>query len=115
CRAARVQGRGALLHDAALLSRILARSVTRRWDEIAPPALLPRNPDSLSDVQWEVLRLVARGLSNAEIARARTVSEKAVEHAVTRLCRKLGIDSSSGANSRVMLTRYYFTLTGARA
>lgn len=103
------------LPDAALLSRILARSVVRRRDGDAPPALLPRNSDSLSDVQWEVLRLVARGLSNAEIARARSVSEKAVEHAVTRLCKRLEIDGSSGANSRVMLTRYYFARTGSGA
>lgn len=105
------------LPDAALLGRILARSVARRTGQARdlPAPLAPRAPHDLTQVQLEVLRLVARGMSNAEIAAARSVSEKAVENTITRLCRRLGIASDAGSNARVLLTRYYFTMSGSGA
>lgn len=105
------------LPDAALLGRILARSVARRTGQVSdlPAPLAPHAPHDLTQVQLEVLRLVARGMSNAEIAAARSVSEKAVENTITRLCRRLGIASDAGSNARVLLTRYYFTMSGSGA
>lgn len=105
------------LPDAALLGRILARSVARRTGQARelPAPLAPHAQHDLTQVQLEVLRLVARGMSNAEIAAARSVSEKAVENTITRLCRRLGIASDAGSNARVLLTRYYFTMSGSGA
>lgn len=105
------------LPDAALLGRILARSAARRTGQVSdlPAPLAPHAPHDLTQVQLEVLRLVARGMSNAEIAAARSVSEKAVENTITRLCRRLGIASDAGSNARVLLTRYYFTMSGSGA
>lgn len=67
----------------------------------------------LSDSQIETLRLLAYGLSNSEIAKVRVVSEKAVEHAITRAAATLGLDRSDSTNVRVALARTYFELTGA--
>ena len=62
-------------------------------------------PDDLNTAQWETLRLVAAGYTNAEIARRRQMSEDAVNKAITRLVRTLGLRASGDENVRVMLAR----------
>lgn len=66
----------------------------------------------LTDAQVEVLRLVAEGCTNAEIARRRVVSERSVEAAVARILRRLNITPGEGENSRVLLTGAYYALIG---
>lgn len=74
-------------------------------------------PDSsvtgLTQSQVETLRLLACGLSNAEIARVRVVTEKSVEQAIARAAKRLGVTAASGTNQRVALAREYFAMTGA--
>lgn len=67
----------------------------------------------LSDSQVETLRLLAYGLSNAEIASIRVVAERSIEQAIRRLASTLKIEETSGSNQRVALAREYFRLTGA--
>jgi two-component system, NarL family, nitrate/nitrite response regulator NarL len=66
----------------------------------------------LTDSQVETMRLVAEGLSNAEIAERRCVTVGAVEVAVSRIARALGIQHDRAHNQRVMITREYYRLTG---
>lgn len=68
----------------------------------------------LSSGQLEVLRLVAAGYSNREIARRRVVTEATIEKAVARLIRQLGITVAADQNARVLLTRAYRELTGGQ-
>ena len=65
----------------------------------------------LTSHQLDVLRLLASGRSNAEIAEALDVGEKAVERTVQRILEALGIDRSSG-NVRVLAARAYAELAG---
>ena len=65
----------------------------------------------LTDLQIEVLRLVAAGESNARIAERQGVSEKAVERTVQRISDTLGLDDATG-NRRVLMSRAYVELTG---
>ena len=76
------------------------------------PLLPPTGVRELSDVQIETLRLVARGLSNAEIARQRGVTERAVEAAIARLTRHLGVAPDAALNQRVHLAQVYFRSLG---
>jgi DNA-binding NarL/FixJ family response regulator len=84
---------------------LLAPSVTRRLlDEFArggapgpggeaaeaPPAVVP-GLDELTSRELEVFRLMARGLSNAEIAGELVVSETTVKTHVARVLMKLGV------------------------
>src|SRR5437764_14160211 len=56
-----------------------------------------RQPTLLSKREEEVLRLVAEGLTNKEIARRHFVTENTVKTHVTSLFNKLGVDSRAHA------------------
>lgn len=67
----------------------------------------------LSDNQVEIMRLVAEGFSNAEIARRRHLSEPAVEKAIARLIKQLELTPGRTDNARVLITQEYYSLIGA--
>ena len=69
--------------------------------------------NSFTDVQIETLRLLAQGLSNAEIGRTRFVSEKSVEQIVARIALHFGFLPDRTKNLRVLLTGEYFKWLGA--
>ena len=76
---------------------LLAPSVTRRVIEEfvrRPPESVRTPPPALAELtarEADVLRLIARGLSNAEIAAELVVSETTVKTHVARLLMKLGL------------------------
>lgn len=76
------------------------------------PSELRGSLSKLSDVQLETLRLVASGLSNAEIAKRRKVTEKSVEASIARLFKALHIEKTHSSNQRVVLARMYFESQG---
>jgi DNA-binding NarL/FixJ family response regulator len=65
-----------------------------------------------TDSQIETLRLVAQGLSNAEIARRRFVTERAVEVSISRVAKALGLESDSARNQRVHMAKVFFRALG---
>lgn len=91
--------------DAALKMSTNIPDASRQADAVARV--------QLSDGQAEILRLVANGFSNAEIARRAHLSESAVIKALGRLLDQLSIDPKPGENNRVLLTQAYFHMTGA--
>ena len=68
---------------------------------------------TLSDQQVEIMRLIATGSSNADIARRRFINEASVEKAIARLIKQLDLKAGKDQNQRVMIAQLYFQLTGA--
>ena len=66
-----------------------------------------------TDIQIETFRLLAKGLSNSEIAKVRFVSEKSVEQIVARIAQHLRILPDRSRNLRVVLTGEYFKWIGS--
>jgi DNA-binding NarL/FixJ family response regulator len=71
------------------VTRRLIEEFVRRPPDVARP--LPRELEQLTPRESEILRLVARGLSNAEIAGQAFVSEPTVKTHVARILMKLGL------------------------
>jgi hypothetical protein len=68
---------------------------------------------AMTDTQIETLRLVAIGLSNAEIGRVRFVSEKSVEQIVARIAGHFAIAPDRTRNLRVLIAGHYYKWIGA--
>ncbi len=67
----------------------------------------------LTDTQAEVLRLVADGMTNAQIGRTRYVSEKSVEQVISRVAQELHVHPDANKNMRVQLVSEYYRWLGA--
>jgi two-component system nitrate/nitrite response regulator NarL len=96
---------------------VLKRAVTEALDaprgrRTGAPEVIIRGR-RLSDNQVEIMRLIAEGLSNAEIARRRHLTDAAVEKAITRLIKQLDLSPTRDQNARILITQAYFALIGA--
>jgi DNA-binding NarL/FixJ family response regulator len=85
------------IHIVAKGDALLAPSITRRlldrFAEQAPqdPAKPPPQLESLTERELEVLKLIAKGWSNAELAERLFLSETTVKTHVSSVLRKLGL------------------------
>jgi len=88
--AIRTVARGGTYLDPSLATKVLGGIMGR------PPGAVSSSGDALSDREEEVLRLIARGYTNREIATHLDVSVKTVETHKARAMEKLGLDSRAG-------------------
>lgn len=71
-----------------------------------------RSRIALTSHQIEIMRLVAQGNTNQEIAAKLETSEKAIEHVISRTLQKIGVTRDSKLNPRVQLVKAYAELSG---
>jgi len=72
----------------------------------------PNDFGHLTSSQIATLRLIAEGLSNQEIARKQSITEKSVEQQVGRIAKRLGIERNLERNVRVSIARAFFRHVG---
>ena len=87
----------------AMLKPLAKRSLP--WTRSGPLA-------AMSTIQIEIMKEIAEGLSTTEIARARGVSEQAIDKSISRISKHLGIPKSADTNQRVQIVRAYFANKG---
>jgi DNA-binding NarL/FixJ family response regulator len=85
--------------------RVVVRQVARQSIYLAPSGAEAGGPEAAADPeltsrQREVLGLIARGASNAEIAAMLWVTERTVKFHVSNIYRKLGVDNRTEATRR---------------
>jgi DNA-binding CsgD family transcriptional regulator len=68
--------------------------------------------ESLTDLQIDIWRAVAAGLSSSEIAEKRGISEKAVEATLARIYLFLEIKKDKAHNPRVLLVNAFKRMSG---
>ncbi len=71
--------------------------------------------DKLRDGQIEIMRLIACGYTNSEIASQRFLREASVGKAIARLIKQLNLPAGSERNPRVLITQAYFALIAGSA
>jgi DNA-binding NarL/FixJ family response regulator len=80
------------------------------------PCRSDKHPSSskvpLNDKQVDVLKMLAGGLTNSEIAIRTASTEKVVEHTISRIFHLLDLGKSPELNSRVQIARAFELLTG---
>jgi DNA-binding NarL/FixJ family response regulator len=86
-RAIRALAAGSTHLDPAVQQRLIAAVVEPRGTDTAPAQL----PDDLTPREAETLKLIAAGLSNAEIAATLVVSDATVKTHINRVFRKTGV------------------------
>ncbi|MEV0401973.1 response regulator transcription factor [Actinoallomurus sp. NPDC050550] len=84
--AVRVIASGEALLDPAITRTLIQRALPALTTSVTPPRF-----EALSERETQVLRLLAQGMSNAEIATVLVVSEATVKTHVSRLLTKLGL------------------------
>ena len=86
---------GAEVRDGRLDKRAVDAVITAAGHK--PPQVRRAQSVALSEREIEVLRLVARQLSNKQIARELGISDKTVEHHVSHIFDKTGVTTRTGA------------------
>ena len=93
--------------DVSVLAEVILAAADDAYDG---DKALPSLP--FTQTQIDILRLVAAGYSNQAIAKERVVTERAVEVAVSRLAKHLGLRETPGVNQRVHIATTFFREMG---
>jgi DNA-binding NarL/FixJ family response regulator len=86
-----VNGVRTITRGESLLSPTVTRTLIGRFADRIRPTAAPTSDDVLAPREREVLRLIARGLSNAEIAEELVISFETVKTYVSRILTKLDL------------------------
>lgn len=83
-----------VMEGGTVLEPIIARKFWNYFQSVqAKPQAKPENPWGLSEVEFDVLRYVAKGLSNAEVGQVMTLERRTVRTHLSHIYRKMGVHS----------------------
>ncbi len=83
-----------VMEGGTVLEPIIAKRFWNYFQSLGkPPEPKPSNPWSLTELELEILRYVAKGLSNAEVGRVMSIERRTVRTHLGHLYRKMGVSS----------------------
>jgi DNA-binding NarL/FixJ family response regulator len=84
-----------VMEGGTVLEPLIARRFWNYFQSIQakPPEPAKQNPWGLTPTEFDVLRYVAKGLSNAEVGRVMTLERRTVRTHLTHIYRKMGVNS----------------------
>ena len=83
-----------VMEGGTVLEPIIAKRFWNYFQSIqAKPPEKQENPWDLSPIEFEVLRYVAKGLSNAEVGQVMTMERRTVRTHLSHIYRKMGVNS----------------------
>lgn len=110
------EGCGFLRKEAVLSTKDIMNAidslVASKEKEVRGDSDPARPLGNLTQTQIEVLRMVAQGYTNQEIAKRRDTSTRAVEQVLNAVFMALGIDTAGGINPRVEAVRRFIDSAG---
>jgi DNA-binding NarL/FixJ family response regulator len=98
--------------DLGGITKVATTLLQAKYQPLTPVKPQSHSAQGLSEQQIEVLKLIAEGLNNGEIANRLAISEKGVEHLITRTSRALGVGREGGLNLRVQLLKSFARFVG---
>ena len=99
--------------DTSEISESLHESMRLAKDKTSPCIIrYPKSQLQLTNGQFELIRLIADGLSNKEIARKKFVTLKSTENSIARLAKKLDLKDTNTNSQRVLIAKRYFQMIG---
>ena len=99
--------------DTSEISESLHESMRLAKDKSSPCIIrYPKSQLQLTNGQFELIRLIADGLSNKEIARKKFVTLKSTENSIARLAKKLDLKDTNTNSQRVLIAKRYFEMIG---
>ncbi len=101
------------LADPTVLNNAIEAALRDKVSSEYRDDLKPSHPlMNVSKTQLDVLRMIAKGMSNQQIAEARGTSLRAVENLVNRAISAAGIDVKSKTSARVIAVREFIRVAG---
>ena len=89
-----------VIGDEIMAAPQVASWIMQQFEDLAVTGALPEDVElfqPLTDREMEILRFIARGLSNKEIARSLNISQQTVKNHMTAILRKLSVNDRTQA------------------
>jgi DNA-binding NarL/FixJ family response regulator len=87
------QGIREVMEGGTVLEPIIAKRFWNYFNSLKAKPQTPENPWTLSELEMDVLRYVAKGLSNAEVGHVMTLERRTVRTHLSHIYRKMGVNS----------------------
>jgi DNA-binding NarL/FixJ family response regulator len=82
-----------VMEGGTVLEALIARRFWNYFQSVQARPAKADNPWDLSPVEFEILRYVAKGLSNAEVGQVMTIERRTVRTHLSHLYKKMGVNS----------------------
>ncbi len=82
-----------VMEGGTVIEAVIARRFWNYFQSVQARPAVPSNPWNLTPLEFDVLRFVGKGLSNAEVGQVMTLERRTVRTHLSHIYRKMGVNS----------------------